>query len=43
MLEDNIITYIQEMGCGHMDWIDLVQVRDRLWALVNVVLNLQVP
>jgi hypothetical protein len=32
-----------EVRWGHMDWIDLVQVRDRLWALVNVMLNLQVP
>jgi len=31
------------MGGGHMDWIDVVQVRDRLWAFVNVVLNFQVP
>jgi hypothetical protein len=26
-----------------MDWIDLAEVRDRWWALVNVAVNLQVP
>jgi hypothetical protein len=26
-----------------MDWIDLVQDRDRLWALANAVMNLWVP
>jgi hypothetical protein len=25
-----------------MDWIDLAQDRDRWWALVNVIMNLQV-
>jgi len=28
---------------GGMDWFDLSQDRDRWWALVNVVMNLQVP
>jgi hypothetical protein len=27
--EDNIKTYLQEVGCGGTDWIDLVQNRDR--------------
>jgi hypothetical protein len=26
-----------------MDWIDLAQERDRRWAVVNAVMNLQVP
>jgi len=28
---------------GGMDWIDLVQNRDRWWALVNTVMNIRVP
>ena len=28
---------------GGMDWIDLAQNRNRWWALVNVIMNLQVP
>ena len=31
------------MGCGGMDWIDLAQDRDRWWALVNEVMNLEDP
>jgi hypothetical protein len=27
--EDNIKIYLQEVGCGDMDWIDLIQNRDR--------------
>jgi hypothetical protein len=34
---------IREMGCGGMNWIDLAQDRDRWRALVNAVMNLQVP
>jgi len=27
--EDNIKMYLQEMGCGGVDWIELAQDRDR--------------
>jgi hypothetical protein len=42
-LEDNIKMELQEVKCGVMDWIELAQDRDRWWAIVNVVMNLQVP
>ena len=44
--EDNIKMDLKEVGCGSMDWIDLAdlaQNRDRWRALVNAVMNLQVP
>ena len=40
---DNIRTDIQEVGCGYMDLIGLVQVRDRCHTLVSAVMNLRVP
>jgi hypothetical protein len=35
--------YLQEVGCGGMDWTELAQDRNRWWAHVNVAMNLQVP
>ena len=34
---------LQEAGCGYMDWIGLVQDRDRWQTLVSAVMNLWVP
>jgi hypothetical protein len=41
--EDNIKMELQEAGWGGMGWIYMTENRDRWWALVNVVMNLQVP
>jgi hypothetical protein len=41
--EGNILIYLQEVGCGDMEWIDLAQDRDRCLALMNAVMNLRVP
>jgi hypothetical protein len=32
-----------KMDLREMDWIDLAQDRDQWWALVNTIMNLQVP
>jgi hypothetical protein len=38
--EDNIKMDLQEVG---WDWMQLVQDRDRWWALANAAMNLRVP
>jgi hypothetical protein len=40
---DNIRMDLGEVGWGDVDWIDLAKDRNRRRALVNLVLNLQVP
>ena len=40
---DNVKMDLQEVGYGGVDWIELVEDRDRWRALVNVVMNLWVP
>jgi hypothetical protein len=41
--EDNIRMDLRDIGWGGMDWIDLAQDMDQWKALVNTVMNLQVP
>jgi hypothetical protein len=40
---DNIKMGLRDIRWGGMDWIDLSQNRDQWRALVNTVMNLQVP
>jgi hypothetical protein len=40
---DNIRMDLGEVGWGDVDWIDLVQDRNRWRAVVSSVLNLRVP
>jgi hypothetical protein len=41
--EDNIKLDLRERGWGAVDWMDLAEDRDQWKALVNMVINLQVP
>ena len=41
--EHNIKINLQEVRCWRLDWIELAQVRERRWALVNTIMNLRVP
>jgi hypothetical protein len=41
--EDNIKIEVRVIGWSGMDWIHLAQDKDQWRALVNMVINLQVP
>ena len=41
--EDNIKMYLQKVGRGCGDWMELAQDRDRWRALVSTVMNFGVP
>jgi hypothetical protein len=41
--EDNIKTYLKEIGQEGVDWIRLAQNRDKWLALINTVMNPRVP
>ena len=41
--KDNIKMDFREVGCGSVDWIELLQDRDRWRAIVNAVMKLRVP
>ena len=40
---DNIRMDLQEVGCGHVDWIGLAQYRDGWRKLLSAVMKLRVP
>jgi hypothetical protein len=41
--EDNINMDLREIGWGVVDWINLAEDRNQWLALVNTIINLQVP
>jgi hypothetical protein len=40
---DNIRIDVKEIGREGVQWMHLAQDRDQWWALVKMVMNLQVP
>jgi len=38
-----LIMYLQVVGCGDMDWIDMAQDKERGRSLMNMVMNFRVP
>ena len=42
-MEDSIKMYLQEVGCGAMDWIRLAQDMDRWRAFMKAVMDPRVP
>ena len=40
---DNIRMDLQEVCCGHVDWIGLAQDRDGWRKVVNTIMNIRVP
>jgi hypothetical protein len=42
-LEDHFKADIGEIGCSGMYWIHLAQGKDQWRALLNMLMNLQVP
>lgn len=42
-LEDNIKIDLRKIGFKCVDWVNVVQDRDRLRLLVNIVMNFRVP
>ena len=41
--EENIKMDLHKVGCGGLDWFDVVQNRNRWRALVNTVKNFRFP
>jgi len=41
--ENSIKMDHRKLGCGSVDWIDMIQDRDRWRAFVNAVVNLRAP
>jgi hypothetical protein len=40
--EDGIRMDLRDIGWGSVEWTQLAQDRDRWWAIVNTVMNLQI-